>query len=228
MSRSFISILATAGALLASPACAADDVWCASKFDFAQASQLGLAQVAGSERTYFHGFDFECQKRREPCQLRGYLVGGDLVVTAPQTKGDLTCVAFVGRAGATTGWVETKKLNAKPVPATLTAKDWLGAWRRDEFADFTVTRRKGQLYVSGDALYMKYGPDGKPSEYGPNDGAFSGLIRLRGNRGEVNSEDTDCTVRMARIGPYALLEDDNACGGLNVTFRGFYRRTSLR
>ena len=37
-------------------------------------------------------------------------------------------------------------------------------------------------------------------------------------------EDGDCKVWMRRLGPYLLVDDNNACGGFNVTFRGIYRR----
>ncbi len=222
-SRPFVAAVVWAGALIACPAFAADDAWCGNQFGFAQTSHLGLAKVEGLGRSYFYGFDFGCHKRPEPCQLKGYLVGGDVVVTSPQRKGDLTCVVFVGRAGESTGWVESKRLKSLPVVATAPADIWLGSWRRDEWAEFSVTRRKGQFFASGNALWVLYGPDGKPS-YGPNTGDFSGLLRIQGNRAEVTSEYPGCIVHMARIGPYVLLEDDNNCGGMNVTFRGYYRR----
>ncbi len=217
--------LALASTLIASPALAQEKVWCGSNFGLAQASALGLAVVTGPDRAYFNGFDSACQKRREPCQLKGYLIGGNVVVTSTDRRDGLTCVKFVGSAGETTGWVEAKRLKALPVATSLTTKDWLGDWRRDDMASFSVTRRKGQLYASGNALYFPYNPDGTPTRPGPNTGEFSGRLRLQGNRAEVSSLDY-CMVRMTRIGPYALVEDDNKCGGLNVTFRGFYRRAS--
>lgn len=33
-----------------------------------------------------------------------------------------------------------------------------------------------------------------------------------------------CRVRMLRRGAYLLIRDNNACGGVNVSFSGFYRR----
>jgi hypothetical protein len=35
-----------------------------------------------------------------------------------------------------------------------------------------------------------------------------------------------CHVRMQRIGPWLLVEDNGGCGGAGVTFTGLYRRKS--
>lgn len=34
----------------------------------------------------------------------------------------------------------------------------------------------------------------------------------------------DCTVGLRRLGPWLVVDDNLACGGMNVTFRGVYRR----
>lgn len=34
----------------------------------------------------------------------------------------------------------------------------------------------------------------------------------------------DCQVWMPRLGPWLIVDDNTNCGGLNVTFRGVYRR----
>ena len=36
--------------------------------------------------------------------------------------------------------------------------------------------------------------------------------------------DDGCKVRMQRIGPWLLIEDNGSCGGAGVTFTGLYRR----
>lgn len=35
---------------------------------------------------------------------------------------------------------------------------------------------------------------------------------------------TDCKVWLRRLGPWLVVDDNLACGGMNVTFRGVYRR----
>ena len=41
---------------------------------------------------------------------------------------------------------------------------------------------------------------------------------------DISSGDGTCTVRMAQLGPYIAVVDNNAGGGLNVTFTGLYFR----
>jgi hypothetical protein len=48
------------------------------------------------------------------------------------------------------------------------------------------------------------------------------------NDGSVPFENMDeqgCRVRMQRIGPWLVVEDNRDCGGYGVTFSGLYRRT---
>jgi hypothetical protein len=37
-------------------------------------------------------------------------------------------------------------------------------------------------------------------------------------------DEEGCRVRMQRIGPWLLVEDNGGCGGSGVTFSGLYRR----
>jgi len=37
-------------------------------------------------------------------------------------------------------------------------------------------------------------------------------------------DEQGCRVRMQRIGPWLLVEDNGDCGGSGVTFSGLYRR----
>jgi hypothetical protein len=39
-----------------------------------------------------------------------------------------------------------------------------------------------------------------------------------------NADEQGCRVRMQRIGPGLLIEDNRDCGGSGVTFSGLYRR----
>src|SRR5664279_2183747 len=39
-----------------------------------------------------------------------------------------------------------------------------------------------------------------------------------------NTYEGECRVRMQRIGPWLMVEDNDSCGGAGVTFSGLYRR----
>ena len=40
------------------------------------------------------------------------------------------------------------------------------------------------------------------------------------------AKQAECQVRMQRLGNLLLVEDNGGCGGIMVTFTGFYRRKS--
>jgi len=59
-----------------------------------------------------------------------------------------------------------------------------------------------------------------------NDGALEGEATLHDNRvvfAQGSGQD-DCRVSMVLVGPYLVVDDNNACGGMNVSFQSVYRR----
>jgi hypothetical protein len=86
--------------------------------------------------------------------------------------------------------------------------------------------------VEGEATWGA-GDKGRVSRGAVNMGQFDGraeprdgivLIAEKGVASFEAAGDTECAVRMRRLGPYLLVEDNRMCGGLNVTFRGLYVR----
>jgi hypothetical protein len=63
-----------------------------------------------------------------------------------------------------------------------------------------------------------------------HNGSFEAHVKPQGDT--ITFEDdgrnygSGCKVRMQRIGPWLLIEDDGGCGGAAVTFTGLYRRES--
>ena len=49
------------------------------------------------------------------------------------------------------------------------------------------------------------------------------IVRIAVKAGD-QAKEGDCQVRMQRFGNLLLVEDNGACGGIMVTFTGFYRR----
>lgn len=58
----------------------------------------------------------------------------------------------------------------------------------------------------------------------PADGALSFAMSEKGTLPLAKGGEFDCKVWMRRVGPWLVVDDNLACGGLNVSFRGVYRR----
>jgi hypothetical protein len=58
-----------------------------------------------------------------------------------------------------------------------------------------------------------------------HNGDFQGDATPKGDTlSFADGYDDGCRVRMQRIGPWLLIEDNGGCGGAGVTFTGLYRR----
>jgi hypothetical protein len=122
-----------------------------------------------------------------------------------------------------------------PAPSSIGRDDWTGTWLREE-ATITVTAatRAGALSIHGDATYGAEDPE-RVKRGAVNVGAIEATMAPTGANlsfamGDTatlpvdKGADTDCKVWMRRLGPYLLVDDNNQCGGMNVSFRGAYVR----
>jgi hypothetical protein len=58
-------------------------------------------------------------------------------------------------------------------------------------------------------------------------GTFSALVASGTDTlafGDEGANGRECQVRMQRIGPWLMVEDNSNCGGAGVSFLGLYRR----
>lgn len=188
-------------------------------------------------RTYFVQDDvlvWGCPDERPACRERAFLVTSDVVLTGP-TQGRYTCSGYIGTKGPPTiGWLPGAAL--APLPeAEQAPTDWGGHWVAPE-QDVTIAPGDGDtLTVKGEATWGDN--PGRRRTGGVHTGELAGVMRLDRNilaftmgedgrtRPYAGGDEFTCRVRMMRRGPYLLVRDNNACGGVNVTFSGFYRRT---
>jgi len=193
-----------------------------------------LVQVQpGAKRYFYDEYEDGCPAVTAKCRHAAYVVAGDLLV-ASEAKRGFTNVRFVNARGRSSwGWIETAGLKriAPPPPGTGA---WLGDWRWAE-AHIAIkgTRRAGRLAVHGEATWGSFDPE-RVKRGGINLGELDGAITVAGGRvtaasgdvvlGPLSDEPGDCNVRLRLLGPYLLVEDNNGCGGHNVTFSGAYRK----
>ncbi|PXA84545.1 hypothetical protein DMC47_39900 [Nostoc sp. 3335mG] len=190
----------------------------------------------GKPRVYFvidRIFKAQCPAAGAACQDKTYLVPGDVVVTGKR-EGAFVCAGFVNTRGSTTiGWFPAAAL--APLPAAeRQPNDWVGHWSAPE-QDITIKAAGGgMLHVSGDATWGM-GDKWRRENGAVHIGEVKGTARPVGGviaftEGDDKTlpytagDEDACSIRMVRRGPYLLARDNNQCGGLNVSFTGFYRR----
>ena len=141
---------------------------------------------------------------------KAYLTGGD-VVLASQPRDGFRCVYFGAPTGKlSAGFVPVAALRPIPDPVGINAAALAGRWREEGGNTILITPAGSGLKASGTA------------SNGDNSGEFSGPIRPSGNGFTVR--DGECTITARRRGPYLAVSDNNASGGMNVSFLGLYSR----
>lgn len=221
--------------LLAGPASAYDaydPANCTGGLGWDDKRPVVVSRVTASPRVNFvkspYDDDFKaesCPAATEACRKQSYLVTDDLVLTGP-TRGEFTCVSYHSpvsdKRNWATGWLPSAALAPVAPTPSPKAMDWVGSWRQ------------GKRYVGGGLVEIKRNADGKlhvdagilvPTARDAHNGDFQGDLTAEGDTlSFADGYDDGCRVRMQRIGPWLLIEDNSACGGAGVTFTGLYRR----
>jgi hypothetical protein len=174
-----------------------------------------------------------CPSAESACRLKAFIVAGDdvLVIAA---DGPYVCATFKSPGGIeTSGWLPRAALQiAGPEPAP--AQQWEGKGRRGGDAEILLKSHGDAVEVSGQASWG--GSDPKRVKRGAiNTGELAGEGKPRDQTlaigydpdgsGFPPAEDAaDCAARLRLYGRYLAVEDNGACGGLNVRFTGVYVR----
>ncbi|AWN41532.1 hypothetical protein DK389_14680 [Methylobacterium durans] len=177
--------------------------------------------------------DAACPSLAPACRERAYLVAGNPVVVSG-TSGAFACATYLGAKGATrSGWLPRAALTESPAAAPdLDA--WTGRWTSGPEQTIAIRRSGQSLTVEGDATYGAQDPD-RVRRGAVNMGSFSVTIRPEGSAlvftdgeqgviGAYDAEEFSCSVRMRLLPPILAVESNSACGGMNVSFSGLYRR----
>ena len=201
--------------------------------DFNLAHPIGIAKIiVDRPRVYFVKSAFEdaaCPADGDACLQQAYLVPGDLILIG-KTHGAFTCVSYKSAAARkvqwTNGWVPAASMTPiKPAPAPSRA-DWIGNWVHAGGHIIIKPGKNGGLAIHGEAFYNAaqnvhtgvIDAAAKPAQ-GLLEFADDGSIPFD----ETGDDNGSCLVRMQRIEKLLVAEDNGSCGGVMVTFTGFYR-----
>jgi hypothetical protein len=204
--------------------------------DWDDKSVLVVSKIVASPRVNFIKSPYDddlkaetCPAATDACRKKAYLVTGDLVLTG-RTRGDFTCVSYQSptakKQGWTVGWLPNSALTPVPPMASPKMEDWIGSW---EHPGGGIEIKRGGL---GGRLKIE-GIMVVPTAHDFHNGAFTAEAKPDKdtlaflNDGTLPFEskcDDACRVRMRRIGPWLIVEDNDGCGGAGVSFTGLYHR----
>jgi hypothetical protein len=194
-----------------------------------------VAKITASPRVYFIKSPNDDDRKAEACpsaaascRKSSYLVTGDLVLVG-ETQGDFTCVSYrmppAKHRSWTEGWLPSTALT--PVAPTPSPKvqDWTGTWDQQHSRVEIKPGENGKLHIDGIAVF--------PTARDFHNGVLNAQATPRKDTiafaedGSILFDtpgDGCCRVRMQRIGPWLMVEDNGECGGMGVTFTGLYHR----
>ena len=198
---------------------ARDDTLCRNGF-FPTEPPFALARVQGTKRAYFHSDTNGCPWTGGKCNSPSYVIPGNTLIVSKIREG-YVCAYYP--SSDTAGWVSASQLDETPVNSNPPLSAWLGKWSEEEDVSvLTLSADKGELIVKGEAWW----PDreGTANYPNPNSGELDGQVSRTGNIAKY--ADTGCEVTFTLLEPFLIANDNDKCGGANVTFTGVYPRAT--
>ncbi len=226
-----LAVTLTAGLGLLGPAAAEEPAGHCPGAAFVDTIGVGRVTKAQRRVNFVRGVhdDKQCPSAAPACRDKPYLMAGDVVLTTKRF-GDFVCADYVNARGIETiGWLPAVALETL-VQGPLSAAAWAGTWRRIEAEIGIKPAAGGTLVVKGSATYGAADPE-RVSSGRVNMGELDGRATPQGDTlffadqpaaSFERAGDNGCAVQMRRIAQYLIVEDNNNCGGMNVSFSGIY------
>jgi hypothetical protein len=200
--------------------------------DFDVNHSASIAKLAnGKPQVNFIKSDWEdaaCPADGEACLQKSYLVPGDMVLVG-KTNAAFSCVAYQSAADPqqrwTNGWLPAASLTPVTPAPSPAREDWLGAWVHADGEIDIKDAANGGVTIHGEAIYRA----AQDTHNGVIDATAKpeqGVLAFADD-GSVAFDKAGadaCLVRMRRADALLVVEDNGHCGGVDVTFTGFYRK----
>jgi ribosome modulation factor len=172
--------------------------------------------------------DAACPADSDACSAQAYLVPGDLVLLGKK-NGAYTCASYQSAEDRTQRWTNGWLLAVSLAPVTPVPSparsDWIGGWVRAGGEIDITEAGDGRLKIHGEAIYraaqdVHNGVIDATAKPAQGVVAFADDGKVAFDKAGADS----CVVRMQRVEALLVAEDNGNCGGVDVTFAGFYRR----
>jgi hypothetical protein len=181
------------------------------------AAPLMRVRGAADSQVRFHD-------RAEACPATGacgwrredHAIGGDEVLASAEVNGFRCVYAAAPKGDLTAGFLPAAELEPASDAEPLTPEFLTGRWGHLGETEITFTRTGDALAAKGQATYDTGAPGGV------NTGELDGPVTIAD--GTARYAVDGCEVTARRRGPFLIVSDNNACGGMNVSFGGVYTR----
>jgi hypothetical protein len=216
-------------ALAASPALARNGI--CRGFNFQNdLSAVGLYEVTAPGRTRFvKGWSKggeSCPSLSSECRQRSFLIEGNKVVVN-EIEGDFACANYVDSKGVNiANWIPLAALSQ-----TVMQPRWEGRWStyNDSAVITAQVTASGRLLLNGGATYdtgatVNTGAFTVDADPNAPELSFGYYADRQMSYEEAHAGPKRCAARIRQLGPYLAVIDNDACGGVNVSFTGLYTR----
>jgi hypothetical protein len=197
-------------------------------FDWDDKRALVVQKITAKPRVNFIKSPYDDDFKAEACpadtegRKKSYLVTGDLVLTG-KTLGAFTCISYHSPLAKkqiwVSGWLPSTALAPVAPMASPKISDWLGTWYQAGGGVEIKRGDGGKLHIEGE-MVIPAGRDTHNGDFKADLAPQDDTIAFADEGGYGDG----CQVRMQRIGPWLMVEDNGGCGGAGVTFGGLYRR----
>lgn len=164
------------------------------------------------------------------------LSSDDRVIITSQPDDQFSCVVRIGDF-PTYQPDSGRVLTALLEPDNERMQDWLGQWQGNPEQRILIEQAEDILDIAADASWGMSDPQ-RVESGGVNVGEFTASVRPKKGRiaftidfaaGATLPYDADsdsCSVKLWLAGEFLIASDNDRCGGMNVTFTGFYSKVA--
>jgi hypothetical protein len=219
--RTALVLLALAGA--AATRAQTPDATCRNGSFPTDETSIGQAQVIGQGRLWLLNDDNGCPTAAAKCRGPTSVRTGATLLSGHRLG---TYVCAFDPVSGDAGYVDTARLKPLPVDASPPLKAWVGRWREGDDV-IRLTAKGAALTADGQAWWPSAHPSTRQFPGGPNTGDLSGTATPRGAVvifADDASDPQACKATLRLVGADLVVADNGACGGMNVSFTGVYRR----
>lgn len=160
------------------------------------------------------------------CIQKAYLVNGNKLLVSEKHK-HWVCGWYFGKTREYVGWLPAKYIKALTPAKPPLLQEWIGVWKPiagENKIQIRQTKTKDTLALVGEATWI--GGKTQSGEHVVHVGEFEGNASPAGARITIGNtaEEYGCVVKMQLVSGNLVVNDNNNCGGMNVSFSDVYRK----
>lgn len=153
-----------------------------------------------------------CRKERG-----AYVLPGDIVAIG-EPAGGAVCAHFFNGRTETGGWLPANRVQAGDDSAQPLSA-WSGRWQRDGLTELRITGEGRAIHASGETALDRGDDAARTGAFDDTGVRADGMLHIGSG-----ADPDDCRLAATLTGRYLAVLDNGRCGGLGVSFSGFYAK----